>query len=847
VTPDAGTMIGPYEILSPLGAGGMGQVFRARDRRLRRDVALKFLLERSDPTSSSRLLSEARAASALNHPNICQIYDVGESDHGPWIAMEFVPGGRLDTSIPAAGIPYEIVVRLGIEIASALDHAHERGIIHRDLKPANCVLTTESSIKVLDFGLATSRRPVDSPEFTQTASETREGERFAGTLPYLAPEVLRGEAANERSDLWAFGVLLHEMATGSRPFTGSSAYDLADSILNKPAAPLPDRLPQAFRSIVGRLLEKDPHARYQSASDVRAALETIREIAAPGTASPLPPRWRISRAPIAAGLVLVATLGAAYFWMQRDRSLQLGELELVSTFEGSHAFPAFAPDGGRVAFVAQDSAGIPQIWVKDLGGESPPLQVTFGPTAAERPRWHPRGDVIAFARRREGIWTVPPLGGTPNRIAEQGTNPNYSADGTRLTFEVPDGLVVAAFDGSGPQTVEGVPPRYYSIPRMPALSPDGEHIAFFHPEAGPNGDLYTIPASGGTPRRLTFDVREGGAPVWSPDGARIIFSSARAGSWTLWQIPAEGGDPRPLTSGAGRDDTPDISHDGTRLIFTNVRNNWQLKARALDGEERQLLEKSTELLFPVFSPDGKRIAFFGRATWAVAIFAMARDGSDLLQLTAGRELNHMPRWSADGRDILFYQNQPDHGVKRISAVGGPSVTETGWDWLTHNAFQFDTSGTRIVYTRQSPLGISPSEHVTVIRDSASSTERELPQPHLHFPRFSPDGRSLAGMLHDGQVTVCPVSGGMCSALAKAYRLSPVCWSSDMRRVYFLRQGPGAIHEVWSVGVDGAGEQKHFGLGRFRGIDVFFDLSSLGEVVWAPMTPGRQELWTAKLR
>ena len=138
-------------------------------------------------------------------------------------------------------------------------------------------------------------------------------------------------------------------------------------------------------------------------------------------------------------------------------------------------------------------------------------------------------------------------------------------------------------------------------------------------------------------------------------------------------------------------------------------------------------------------------------------------------------------------------------------------------------------------------------HVTVIRDTASRAERELPQPHLHFPRFSPDGRSLAGMLHDGQVTICPVNGGVCSALAKAYALSPVCWSNDMRRVYFLRQGTGSIHQLWSVGVDGAGEHKHFDMGRFRGIDVFFDVSSRGEVVWAPMTPGRQELWTANLR
>ena len=835
-----GTRVGPYEITGVIGAGGMGEVYRALDARLRRDVALKFLLG-SDRVAGS-LLREARAASALNHPNICQVYDVGESEHGEWIAMELVPGARLDRSIPPGGLPPEVLIRFADQIAAGLAHAHARGIIHRDLKTANCALGAEGEVKVLDFGLATRSLTQLGLDVTQSLSD--DSASLVGTPAYMAPEIIRGQRADERSDLWALGVIMYELATGRRPFAGATSHEVTSSVLTDPLGPLPASLPESLRAIVTRLLEKDSTRRYQSADEVRTALDIGRvgtQSAAKSSAA-----FAIGRrgALVGIGLVVLATIG--WWWAGRERPLQVSDVQLLSTFDGSHSAPAISPAGDLVAFITPDANRVPQVWIKNLK-EGPPIAVTSGPVPAERPRWHPDGGTVVFARRGQGLWMVPSLGGTPTRIVDRGVNPNFSRNGQRMTWETPEGIWVAAADGSGARAVDGVPPRYYSVARSPALSPDGTSIAFFHAEIGPNGDFWVIPSDGGEARRLTHDVREGGTPVWTADGTRIVFSSARAGSRTLWQIRAGGGEPEPLTTGAGEDDAPDLSADGTRLIFTNVRNSWRLMVATPSGGERTLLEKRSELLFPTFSPDGSRIAFFGRAERAVAIFTIAKDGSDLRQLTGGTELNHQPRWSHDGNEVWFYQVRPELGLRRAPALGGPSVQVLPWEWQTHNSAEFDRTGRRIVYLRRNALGSrSPQHERTVIHDVASGREIELPTPALNRPRFSHEGGAIAGTRSDGTVGVCSVDGSGCRIVTRGQY--PVAWSPDDTRLYFLRAAAtGSTQEVWSVSLDGGDERKERDIGSHRTIDRFFDVSITGEIVFAPVTEGRRELWTARLR
>ena len=271
-----GQKFGRYLIEQKLGEGGMGVVYRARDEKLQRDVALKFLESLPSGTSASheRVLQEARAISALNHPNICTVYEVGEIDSKPYIAMEFVEGHPLSLDIPSDGMPLEQVERYGMQLADALGHAHSRGIVHRDLKSANVIVTPQGRLKVLDFGISRRIEPGKSGEGTTRFDQSWESQHtFTGTLPYVAPEILRGEDGDARSDIWSLGVLLYEMASGRRPFRGNTAFELSAAILRERAPLIAPPLPPILQSVIDHCLEKDPGQRYQSAGEVRAALE----------------------------------------------------------------------------------------------------------------------------------------------------------------------------------------------------------------------------------------------------------------------------------------------------------------------------------------------------------------------------------------------------------------------------------------------------------------------------------------------------------------------------------------------------------------------------------------------
>ena len=273
--------IAHYVIKEKLGEGGMGVVYRAHDEKLQRDVALKFLglLATGSTTSHEKILEEARAISALNHPNICTVYEVGEADGRPYIAMEFVEGKPLTAEINSTGMALEQVERYGIQLAEALSHAHSRGIVHRDLKSANVMITPTGLLKVLDFGISRRLDPGGGDGTTRFDQSWESQHTFTGTLPYVAPEVFKGQEGDERSDIWSLGVLLYEMVAGRRPFRGATAYELSAAILREKQPPIIQPIPAVMQSVLDKCLSKDPGQRYQSAGEVRAALETA------GTAS----------------------------------------------------------------------------------------------------------------------------------------------------------------------------------------------------------------------------------------------------------------------------------------------------------------------------------------------------------------------------------------------------------------------------------------------------------------------------------------------------------------------------------------------------------------------------------
>ena len=315
-----GRTLSHYQILGKLGEGGMGEVWKARDTQLDRQVALKVLRTGSplDPTARARLLREARTASKLNHPHVCTIYEVGESDDQAYIAMELVEGQTLSARLTAGTLPVGQVLRFGIQLADALDHAHARGVIHRDFKSANIIITPEERVKVLDFGLAKRFSQMTGEEsVTLTQESLTSPGTVAGTLAYMAPEQLRGERADSRSDIWSLGVVLYEMASGVRPFQGKTTYELSSSILHESPPPLQERaggkMLAALRAVVEKCLAKEPAQRYQTSSEVRRALEAVQGGAASrawlvGKRMLSRYRWRAAVAALALTLALVAAL-----------------------------------------------------------------------------------------------------------------------------------------------------------------------------------------------------------------------------------------------------------------------------------------------------------------------------------------------------------------------------------------------------------------------------------------------------------------------------------------------------------------------------------------------------------
>ena len=842
-----GDRAGPYEIIEPIGEGGMGAVYRARDTRLGREVALKFVRPDSDGASGAsderaraRILREARTASHLQHPNICTVFDVGEDAGEAWIAMELVEGEPLSAVVKRGAVPPEVVTRYGTQIAEALDHAHARGIVHRDLKPANIVIGADGRVKLLDFGIA-ERLPQDAAAAANWTTESVAAWKgsLAGTVPYMAPETLRGEAPGTPADLWAMGVVLYELASGRRPFRGNTSVDQVSAIITRAPEPLPASVPRPLVAAIERLLQRDPALRFRSAGEVRAVLEGL-------TTEAIQPRARVAmrgRWPVkwtAAGLGVAVVVFAVLFW-PRDGKLILQDHQLVSTQAGSYRSPSFSPDGTLVAYVAPDIGGVRQIWLRDFSGGQP-VQITTGEVHASRPRWFPDGGQIYFAREGAGIWSVPRLGGTPTRLIDVGWNPGLSGDGSRLVYERSSSEIWTA-NGDGSNTVkvtiDGIPSQFYSVERRPAISPDGRWIVFFRAEAGQNGDFWLVPSRGGEARRLTSDTREGGSPAWTPDGRRIVFSSARAGSRTLWQLSPDGGEPEPLTTGSGEDDEPEISRDGRRLVYTNIKQSWSLILQdAPAAAPRTLLEKHSPILFPQFSPDSARLVFFGRQDRAVAISTIRTHGGDVRQLTGGTELNHSPQWSADGESVYFFQVRPSLTFRRVPAEGGPSATVQPWNWEVQNAPRFDPSGRRIAYTR---LG---DNLVTIVRDVESGAERALPAG-VYFPAWSPDGRWVAGWSREGIISRCAVDENRCEEVTHGRNPH---FGPNGATIWFLRLVPrSAMCELWSIDLATRREQSHGQIGPFRNLDRHFDLSKRGALTWVYMREGLPELWAARLK
>jgi Tol biopolymer transport system component/tRNA A-37 threonylcarbamoyl transferase component Bud32 len=744
-----GRTLSHYEITEKLGEGGMGVVYKARDTHLNRPVAIKVLPQEkvADAERTRRFVQEAKAASALNHPNIVTIYDVDQVGEVNFIAMEFVEGKPLSELIPQNGMSLNDTLKYSIQIADALARAHERGIVHRDLKPGNVMVSTRGLVKILDFGLAklTEAVTADDSEATRTSAAPKtEVGTVVGTAAYMSPEQARGHKVDARSDIFSFGAVLYELVTGRRAFPGDSPMGTIAAVINQ--EPIPARQFAGERSlqiegIIERCLRKDPERRWQDFTNLRVALEDLK----PGSDSgrletkspPAPPTAKRRRLllPVAAALALVL-VGAAV-WIPRllDPSEGRPEQPLYAlpftTMEGSERTPTFSPDGNQVAFSWNGESGENFDIYAQVVGSGSPLRLTKDPAQDTAPAWSPDGRYVAFIRSTgvngEGaIYLVSPLGGAERKVAEGIFLKHHENWPTRLGW-APDGktLFLSELDG-GAQGIFSVdlatgekrrltsPPTHgdYSL----AVSPDGETVAFARlASAGLASSLYVAPIRGGEPRRLAVPL--GSVTVtWMPDGKEIVYAAGQAAGFSpsLWRIAVAGGEPRRLPILGDGGVMPVVSPSGRRLIYVRLErdaNLWRYDRPERDGDSWQTrkLTTSTHLdSSPRISPDGRRIAFASTRSGNTQIWVAESDGANQVQLTSLKDQSGSPRWSPDGRSIVFdARTKGDTDIYVVDSHGGPPrpiVVEAGNQdrpsW-SHDAmwiyFASDHTGTKQIW------------------------------------------------------------------------------------------------------------------------------------------------------
>jgi len=848
-----GTRLGPYEVIDTIGAGGMGVVFRARDTRLHRTVALKVLLEGpSSATTANQLLQEARSASALNHPNICTVHEVGEDGGRAFIVMEYVEGRPLNVLIPAEGLPLDSVLRYGHQIADALAHAHDRAVLHRDLKTANVILTESGRVKIVDFGLARQLPQVSQDDVTSSMAQFGEGERLGGTLAYMAPEVLQGAPPGIASDIWGFGVLLYEMATGHLPFVGRNVFDVTSSILRSPPQSLPAHVPASLRTIIARCLTKEPGQRYHTAGEVRAALEAVRSDSSllPGLLiGPEPPpasTAKSKRVTVLAILALAAATTAIVWNIARARRAAppvagSGRLVQIVSSDRQAFDPAISADGTMVAYVAEDETGQFDLYVSRVAGGAR-VRVTNDAAREIHPRFSPDGERIAFSRRtpdnpRPEVCIVPPFGGPISVVAQRGSQPSWSPGGDRLVFlhaqsegSSSAAIATSRLDGSDLRVVVPIDGAYPFL-RAPAWSPDGRSIAFVRGTGGIAGELWMVPAQGGTPTRLSSDPPSvfSDDPTFSADGRSIVHASNRGGATNVWSLPIDGGPAVRLTTGPGPDEVPTVDRQG-RIAFMNSRWTNQLAIRTVDGGEARTLVRHTPFLWgPSFSPDGGTIAYSRSevdGSWHV--WLVGADGTSPRRLTSSDSGEVYPRWAPDGRSILYHTWAAPRHVGRVSRDGGPqsSITPAGIDASFPD---LSPDGRTLAFVVNE--GQLERVFVMPLTDGPVNDVRRLLTPgSASLPRWSPDGAWIAFAKDRGYFggiwVIHPDGSGLRRVTATGGW--PVWWP-DGRRLAYLKIGGDGSQQIQIVTLDGTTSGNAIPI-RFQGSNYPIDVSRDGRSI-----------------
>jgi serine/threonine protein kinase len=683
MTLSVGHRIGRFELVGSLGAGGMGEVYRARDPHLQRDVAIKVLPAQfsDDVAYRRRFEREARAAGSLNHPNILAVYDVGIEGASSYIVTELLEGETLSARLAGRAVPPARAIDYALQVAHGLAAAHDRGVVHRDIKPGNLFVTSDSRIKILDFGLA---KFVGGDRSNITETVTEDGVHRApviGSVTYMSPEQVRGTRVDHRTDIFSLGVVFYEMLAGFPPFRRATAGDTINAILHDDAPSLPagDGAMPALEHIVRHCLEKTPEERFQNVRDLIFDLETrLRETK---TVEPDGRQRRWRRAILVGGGVVALAAAAAIGALVATQlapapSAAPHRIRTMTNFVGLEEFSSISPDGKMVAFTAAQD-GRRQVFIRHLIG-GPPHAVTSDDGDHLSPRWSPDGSsLIYFSPAASGqiqgtIYKIPALGGPRQRVMASIGGGDVSRNGRLACFRLENDrieLVTSSLEGSDVQLVAALETRHYRYPRW---SPDNQWIAF---QAGDGfrGDIYYVAVRGGAkPVSLTNDNRFTEGLTWLPDGTGIVYASSRGSTvpylapLELWEVLLDGGRPaRQLTPAEASYEHPDAHASGlvsaarVQMRFDVWRYPFTGVSAGTIQRGEQVTRQTGQVLTPTAAPDGDQIAYLSDSGGHSNIWVTSTHGPPR-QITFEDDPTvaiGVPIWSPDGRWIVFVSSK----------------------------------------------------------------------------------------------------------------------------------------------------------------------------------------------
>ncbi|HVE71855.1 MAG TPA: protein kinase [Thermoanaerobaculia bacterium] len=787
-----GVSLGPYEILSPIGSGGMGEVWRARDKRIGRDVAVKILADSFGAADDlvRRFEQEARAAGALNHPGLVTIFDVGTYEGAPYIVMELLDGETVREAIDRAQ-PHPMSLRksvdYAIQIAEALSVAHEKGILHRDLKPENLFITSDKRVKILDFGLAKLAEAKDSEGKQRTGRHLTSAGIVVGTPGYMSPEQVRAQPLDARTDIFSFGTVLYEMLTGKSPFERDSAIETMHAVLAvDPPAPsaVQPEVPASLDAIVRHCMEKDPRERFQSARDLAFQLRMLTDLPGAGTntrrVAVATERRRIPWRPIAMFAAALALLGAgglgvAKFGDATGREAPARTFQQLTFGDGVEMLPTLSPDGKTFAYVSS-VAGNRDIYVQRVDGRTPINVTADSADDDSEPAFSPDGSQIVFRSERDGggIFVMGVTGESVRRITNFGHNPAWSPDGTRVVVSTAatemrphvhnvEGQLYIVQVATGASRELAHTRTNASDAVQPSWSPHGGRIAFWGLTSGGQRDIWTIAPDAAKPAqtitRITADAALDWNPIWSPDGQYLYFGSDRDGTLNLWRVEIDEergvatGRPEPLALPSTVAGNFALAADGTLIYATALRSS-RLLALPFDtvagaiAEPRALLGGSHEIFNFDVSPDGQSIAFTTGGP-REDVFVANSNGSRLRQLTNDGARDRGVIWTPDGKTLYFYSDRGGvYHVWSIRADGSGLAPVTDARDL-----QRLPTAEAFVWPEISPDGrrltAATSEGVALIHlDRPLGQRADIATRAMVGAAWSPDGTRLAGRSRD---------------------------------------------------------------------------------------------------